>query len=411
MRRPFPALTSPLLPLLVLLALPARAAQLDYVIWQPDRQDGFGDPAVRASHLDRMLARGTQELILQFTAHGPDSLLDDEHDPVRGLLDQAAARGIRVWLGTAEEPILWRRRFVPLGAWRAAADRGLEEATRIAERLGGHRAFAGWYWTPEAVWWTAPSTLRVDRLAFVTRDATQRLRALAAKPVLVALGPSGRGQGNVLMASWCRYLDVVRPDGVVLMDGVGSGHLDVAVLPGLYGALGECAARVDALLWADIEVFSPDLRTPPAPARLDAQLSASVGRRGAFDLTHHLAPGSVAERWWGGATPGPPDSVIVGAAQPIGDWRARPVPRSASLRTQLPRPAARLELLLRGPPARAVSATVDGAALGSLVRHHGPHQDEETWVLEGPVPAGQLQVDVAPGRWGNVPGPLRLWWR
>lgn len=397
--------------LALLLLAPAQAAPLDFVFLQPDRDAGWGNPTVVAGDLDRAARLGVGDVVLQYVGHGDDDLLVDGF--VGTLLDLASARGLQVWVGTWEEPGLWRQRQVPLPRWRSAAEQGVLAAERVADAYAGHPAFAGWYWTPEAVWWRTPGTRRLEALTATTADAVRKLRALADKPVAIALGPSGRGEGNLLMSSWCRYLEGAAPDVVVAMDGVGSGHLDAAVLPGLYSTLRTCSDRIGARLWADLEVFSPDLRTLPAPARLDAQHAAAgpADAIGAFDLSHHLRRGP-ASAWWEGRDPGL-RLLREGAPTPypLGDWRTRPVPREVSASVTLPARAdvRRVEFVLRGNPARSVTLSTEGQELGALVVHHGPGRDEQTWIWTGRATVRTLKLTIRQGRGGATPGDVWLY--
>jgi hypothetical protein len=396
--------------LLLLLLAPAEAAELDFLFLQPDRQAGWGDASIVAADLDRAARRGVDTVVLQYVGHGEDDLLLDGF--VGTVLDLAQQRGLQVWIGTWEDPAIWRSRTVPLGRWRKAAEAGVAAAARVAAQHGRHPAFAGWYWTPEAVWWNPPGRRRLESLTAVTADAVRKLRALADKPVAITLGPSGRGEGNLLMGSWCRYVEGVEPDVVVAMDGVGSGHLDVALLPGLYSALRTCADRAGARLWADLEVFSPDLATPPAPERLRRQAEATglVDAVGAFDLSHHLRRGP-ASAWWEDR----PDRLRVlrdgpPRLEPPRDWRARPALRQAQAVVSLPGSLTveRVEFVLRGNPARSVTLSSGAQELGALVRHHGPGRDEETWVWTGRATAARFALTVRLGRGGAVPVTVRL---
>ena len=373
-----------------------EAPRLDFVLYQPDYDEGLSNPVRRQADLDFAASHGVTDLILQYVAHDGWSMLDAaSRGPadLRALLDEAHARGIRVWLGTHEDPRIWARRRVPVVRWKVAAAQSLQIAREAAPLLADHPAFVGWYWTPEAVWWSSPGPRRLEALSRATQQATATLRQLTpGKPVAIVLGPGGSGEGNLLGSSWCRYIEAVAPDVVVVMDGVGSAHLDVLLAPALYGLAQRCADRVGAEVWADIELFGPDLEQPPTRARLDQQYAAaraSGARVGAFDLNHWLGIGTPGRAWLEGTrVPGRQVGVRAETRAPDQDWLARPVVRRGTIDLELtvvPEPVLRLEIVTRRVHPDAVSlsaldATGAWVPWGDLVPHHGPARDEVTWI-------------------------------
>ena len=408
--------------IVVLSATPALADELprlDLVFYQPDLEEGLDNPVRRRADLDRAVEAGVRHLVVQYLGVDRWDLLQPwpgGRDPVAELLDEAHARGMRVWLGTWEEPRFWRHRTVPLGLWRRTAERGVEVARRAAERYGDHPAFEGWYWTPEVVWWRAPSPRRLEQLGLVTWQAVQELRAIEPRrDVAVVLGPGGAGEGNLLGISWCRYIEAVRPDAVVVMDGVGSAHLDVLLAPALYRLVGRCADRVGAELWADVELFGPDLEMPPDLLRLDRQYEAARAGAdlvGAFDLPHYLAVGTAGEAWLRGDRPtGRPLQIAARVDDPADDWLARPLARKGTVTVELADglcPVVRVEVVTRGVHPRAVTLSAFGRAAvweewGVLEPRHGPGRDERRWVWEGrvdPREATKIRVFARAGRNG-----------
>jgi hypothetical protein len=388
--------------LLGLLAVPLAHAgepkSLDFVFYQPDYDEGLADPARRQADLDFAAAHGVKHLIVQYLAHDRWSMLDPTGSgraELQGLMDEAHARGIRVWLGTLEDPRVWKRRHVPLSLWNRVAERGLEVAREAAAQFGDHPAFAGWYWTPEVVWWDSPSPRRLEKLSLTTQQAVATLRRLTPdKPVAILLGPGGSGEGNLLGISWCRYIEAVEPDIVVVMDGVGSAHLDVLLAPALYGLARQCAERVHAQVWADIELFGPDLEMLPTFARLDAQYEAArqgTAMVGVFDLNHWMAVGTAGRDWVEGhEAPGRRVGTRGELRVPDQDWLAPPAVRRGSITLELaaaPQPLLRVEVLTRGVHPRTISLaglgpTGDWEEWGLLEARHGPARDELTWVWE-----------------------------
>jgi uncharacterized lipoprotein YddW (UPF0748 family) len=170
----------------------AERPHFDSLFIQPDFEAGFGDPVEVGAQLDRAARAGVTTIVLQWIGHGEQVLLDvtlDGRDPVQVLLDEAHARGMKVWLGTWENPGIWRTRQVTLGAWRKAMLGSTELATAAAERYGDHPALAGWYFTPEAVWWRPPSGFVLERLTALTAEGVARLKRLTGHPVAIVLGP------------------------------------------------------------------------------------------------------------------------------------------------------------------------------------------------------------------------------
>ena len=385
---------------------------LDGAFYQPDIAEGFSDPTRRRADLQRMADAGARTIWLQYLAHGDFSLLEpwpERIDPVRGLLDDAAAVGLTVWLGTREDPRLWSKDEVPLRVWKDAGDRALAIAEEAAARYGTHPAVAGWYWTPEVVWATEPGPGRLERLGAISRKHIAALRALVPnQPIAVVLGPGGRIGEEVPARGWCRWLAAVRPDVVVVMDGVGTGHVDVTQLDGVYAAAAACADKAGARLVADIEVFGPGLA--PDPVRLLRQMQAAERRASsivAFDLPHHLKPDSVGAALMRGEAIAGVELDATRVRAPAGDWVADK-PALATLDFALDTPGAirGAEVVTRYPHPEALSVSVDAGAgfsgAGAMEAFHGPGRDEVTWRWEGEVTARAVRVTLRRGEQGAL---------
>lgn len=413
--------------ILGLLTSPVRAERphFDSLFWQGDLSAGFGEPARVGADLDRAARAGVRTIVLQWLAHGEQSLLDatvDGQDPVLVLLDEAHRRGISVWLGTWENPAIWRQRQVSLHAWRAAMVRGTALAATAAERYGRHPALAGWYYTPEAVWWRPPTGWGLERLTALTAEAVSRLRALTGHPVAVVVGPSGRGEANLLPISWCRYIEGSRPDVVVAMDGVGSAHLDVLLAGPMYRVLHRCAERAGAALWADMEFFGPD-GAPPSLERLWAQYDAARAEAphvSGFDLPHHLREGLPAAAFWGGERPASRRLHVRPLERsPPGPWTTRrPRVRRGHVDARLDGPPARVSRVEAVVRRQAKAVSVDGLRPdggvmggGAMTASHGPGRDEWTWAWDvpgvAPILAG-VRVRVEGGRFPPEVVEVRL---
>lgn len=380
---------------------------LDGVFYQPDIAEGFTDPVRRRADLQRIAAAGARTVWLQYLAHGDFSLLDpwpERIDPVRGLLDDAAAVGLMVWLGTREDPRVWSKDEVPARIWKDAGDRALLIAEEAAARYGTHPALAGWYWTPEVVWPAEPGPGRVQRLARISRTHIRALRRLLPmKPVAVVLGPGGRVGEEIPARGWCRWIEVVRPDVLVVMDGVGTGHVDVTQLDAVYTAAAGCAERVGARLVADVEVFGPGMR--PDPVRLARQMEAAERRASevvAFDLPHHLKADSVAAMLLAGRGPAGEELLSVQVRAPAGDWRTdRPELATLDLTTEGAVVLREVAIVTRYPHPEALSLAVNAgasfAAAGAMERLHGPGRDEVTWRWSGELDAVAVRVTLRRG--------------
>lgn len=376
----------------------------DSVFIQPDREEGWEDPERRREDLKRAADLGVKTLIVQYLAHGAESLLApraDGGDETADLLDDATRLGLEVWLGTREDPAIWDDLEVPVAVWSAAAAGGIAIAEEIGSRYAAHPAFTGWYWTPEVVWATEPKPARLRRISRITRHAVKKLRAAADKPVAVPVGASNLGSEGVFGGAWCRYLEVADADRVVAMDGVGTAHLDVAHLDRFYGALRGCAERLNIELIADLEVFGPGVQ--PAPARLERQLIAAMGlphRRAAFDLGHHLKPRSEAARFWANPS-GPP--ATINTAESGRDERGA--------RMEVASPAARVDVVTNPPHPEAVELYAildqgDAQYLGEPLQTHGPGRYQRTWLWRPPPgsePIHEFEVvlrgEEPPGHW------------
>ncbi len=369
------------------------AFYLDGAFYQPDIAEGFADPVRRLADLRRVADAGARTIWLQYLAHGDFSLLDpwpERIDPVRGLLDDAASVGLGVWLGTREDPRIWSEDEVSVRIWKDAGDQALLIAEEAAARYGTHPAVVGWYWTPEVVWPKQPGPGRVQRLATISGTHVRRLRTLVpGKPIAVALGPGGRVDEQLPAAGWCQWLQVVRPDVVVVMDGVGTGHVDVTQLDGVYTAAAGCAERIGARLVADVEVFGPGMQ--PDPVRLLRQMEAAERRASeivAFDLPHHLKADSVAATLLAGLYPSGGALEAQQIRAPAGDWKAdQPELGTLDLVPDGLVELSAVEVVTRFPHPEALSLSLDGGAgfavAGALERFHGPGRDEVTWRWSG----------------------------
>ena len=391
---------------------PNPAFYLDGAFYQPDIAEGFADPARRQRDFARMAEAGARTIWLQYLAHGDFSLLDpwpERVDPVRGLLDDAHAAGLTVWLGTREDPRLWSKDEVPLRVWKDAGDRALLIAEEAAARYGTHPALAGWYWTPEVVWSAEPGPGRLRRLASISKTHMRRLRALVpGQPVAVVLGPGGRVGEEIPARGWCRWLEAVRPDVLVVMDGVGTGHVDVTQLDGVYTAAAGCAERVGARLVADVEVFGPGML--PDPVRLLRQMEAAERRASevvAFDLPHHLKADSVGAKLMRGvAVQGSPLETI-GVRAPAGDWTAdKPALGTLDFTLDAPARVQTAEVVTRYPHPEALSVSIDGGGgfegVGAMSGFHGPGRDEVTWRWQGDRWTSSVRVTLRRGSEGAL---------
>ncbi len=376
----------------------AERPRLDLLFVQPDID--FLDRGVMGDDLDRAVRAGATEVIVQYLAHGDSRLppRDPTHpDPVVWFLDLAQERGLKVWLGTWELAVLWRREIVPLKIWRRIAELGAGLIEDVAARYHDHPAFAGWYWTPEAVWPEPPSESRLESLTWTTKKALMRIRAASPDaPVAIVLGPSF-GEANLLSRSWCRYIEATAPERVVVMDGVGMGHLDASLAGALYEQVGTCARRAGAIVVADIELFGPaDLGLAPGRERLQRQYDEARAKTpivGAFDLNHHLRPDTPGDAFVFGPVPEPATSVALDfpTRNPEGAWRERAKLDYGVIQARLAAGSGsfrRLELVTRTDhPEYVVAATVgeDGALtdLGPASPTHGPGHNEVTWTWRG----------------------------
>jgi hypothetical protein len=405
-----------------LITAPNPDFYLDGAFYQPDIAEGFSDPVRRRADLERMADAGARTIWLQYLAHGDFSLLDpwpERIDPVRGLLDDAVSVGLKVWMGTREDPRIWGKDEVSARIWKEAGDRALLIAEEASARYGTHPAVVGWYWTPEVVWPEQPGPGRVQRLARISRSHIRRLRSLVpGKPIAVALGPGGRVDEEIPAVGWCQWLQTVQPDVVVVMDGVGTGHVDVTQLDAVYAAAAGCAERIGARLVADIEVFGPGMQ--PDPVRLIQQMHAAQRRATevvAFDLPHHLKPGSVGAMLLAGRGPTGSELDVQLIRTPAGDWAEdRPELATLDLVTNGAVQLTAVEIVTRYPHPEALSLSLDEgrelAVVGALERFHGPGRDEVTWRWSGEqrvraarvtLRRGEGALDVLASRLRGVP--------
>jgi len=369
------------------LTRPGVGFNISGAFYQPDLAEGFDDPIRRRRDFARLAAWGGTSLWLQYLAHGDHSLLEpwpERRDPVRELLDDAHAAGLRVWVGTREDPRLWEEPVsVPL--WKEVGDRALAIAEEAAARYGDHPGFAGWYWTPEIVWAQDPSPGRAARLARVTARHVAALRTLLpGTPVAIAVGPGGTLGHEIPAGGWCRVVAEARPDALVVMDGVGTGHVDVIQLDMVYAVTAGCAERVGARLVADIEVFGGGREPDPSRLRAQARAARRADAVVAFDLPHHLKEGSVGAAVLDG---GWPEGAVVPSAEERNpaDWRGLDL-ATIDLRPERGFESVRVVTREPHPDAVSLSLGLPDAELvpqGALTPREGPGRDELTWRWTG----------------------------
>lgn len=366
---------------------PPHGFGISGAFYQPDLSEGLDDPRRRREDLRRLASWGGTSVWLQYLAHGDHSLLDpwpERRDPIRDLLDDAHAAGLGVWVGTREDPRLWEGE-VGVALWKEVGDRALRIAEEAAARYGDHPAFAGWYWTPEIVWSQDPSAGRAARLARVSARHIASLRSLLpGTPVAMAVGPGGTLGHEVPARGWCRVVSEARPDALVVMDGVGTGHVDVSQLDLVYAAAAGCAERAGARLVADIEVFGGEREPDPSRLRAQARAARRADAVVAFDLPHHLKEGSVGAALLEGAWPARSEVAAEETRDPA-DWAGAEL---ATIDLVPETPFAAVKVVTRAPHPAAISVAVgeDGARLvpqGALVGREGPGRDEVTWRWAG----------------------------
>lgn len=260
---------------------------------------------------------GMSEIYLQWSAgvgemdEGEAQWSEDPAPFVRSVLDRAARRGLRVWVGLTYTDAWWTRieRTRPLESVEVYLRRRLfwngSLAARVAPVVREHAAFAGWYVNDEI---DDQNWLQEARRAAVARyvhDLTARLRALTPdRPVSISGFATGFAPPRLLAEQWRAIVAGGGPDVVLLQDGIGAGHLTERELRLVVPPVREAVEEAGGDLGMVVELFAqtPETGTAErpfsaAPARLDrveAQTVAATSLVGgplvAFSVPDYMSP-------------------------------------------------------------------------------------------------------------------------
>ena len=239
---------------------------------------------------------GMSEIYLQWSAgvgvmeEGEARWPEDPAPFVRSVLDRAARRGLRVWVGLTYTDAWWTRidRTRPLESVEVYLRRRLfwngSLATLVAPVVRDHAAFAGWYVNDEI---DDENWLEEERRVAVARyvhDLTARLRALTPdRSVSISGFATGFAPPGLLAEQWRAIVAGGGPDVVLLQDGIGAGHLTDRelriVVPPVRAAVEEAGSDLGMV----VELFAQTPGTgtterpfSAAPARLDRVKAQTV---------------------------------------------------------------------------------------------------------------------------------------
>lgn len=182
---------------------------------------------------------------------------------VETLLELAAARGMRLWVGLAHDPGWWTgidRSRPPGDVEVFLARRRLQNvavAREIAPLVATHPAFAGWY-VPDEI--DDRNWLGDERRTLVAAYLTELGEELRDVAPSTTVAVSGFGQGWAtpaqLAEQWSAILAGGGVDLLLFQDGVGAGKLSLAdleiYLPPLASAVGAAGRRLGVV----VELFA-----------------------------------------------------------------------------------------------------------------------------------------------------------
>lgn len=205
-----------------------------------------------------------------------------ETDAVRTVLDQAAQRRMRVFLGLHSG---W-------GTAEKMTEANLRMAEELLARYGDCPAFYGWYIPQEA-----------SNCPHITSPVVKTYAATAAwchartpgKPVGIAPYFGLQPTPEAFREAWTKILAKVKVDILMLQDGVGCDR-DLTpenVVP-YFAAMAEACRASNTRFWSDLEVFRIPRQWSPAPiAEVIEQLRGQqphVQRFVIFEFSHYMSP-------------------------------------------------------------------------------------------------------------------------
>lgn len=256
-----------------------------------------------SQEFDYMKTLGFDTLIIQYAAFSGTAYYRSQVIPnlrgdgnvIQTLLDEAAVRGMKVWLGTSHGDG-W-------GDWsrlKQEADENKRVIDELASLYAQHPAFAGWY---------IPHELQLQGGAVVSQVITSFYATIAdyarsktpGKPVSIApyfYVPKSVwtkfSPPRVDSKVWERFLRETKVDVIMLQDGIGAnpGRTLEEIAP-YYRAMREAADRVGIEFWNDLENFDASNWQPTTAERVVKQLEFSapyVHKTVIFEFNHYMSP-------------------------------------------------------------------------------------------------------------------------
>lgn len=211
--------------LLALCLLPAPAAALTGIFYQPQLRDRVVSDHQWRALLDHVRTEGIDTLVLQWSRYGEAFADTDGHDWLAGRVRSAREAGLDVVLGLAFDPDFFRRQELPdalVGDYLRRLHRDNAEMARQWRERMPPEDIAGWYLPMEVDdrRWRAPGA-RALLQRYLAGEAA--LLGRDGKPVYV----TAFFTGNMAPASYQDFLAGLGASGVRLwvQDGGGTGKL------------------------------------------------------------------------------------------------------------------------------------------------------------------------------------------
>jgi hypothetical protein len=219
------------------------------------------------------------------------------YDAVGVSLEQAQAKGLKVWLGLNWTDDWWKH-YANDEAWlknefTISQNTAQELWNRYGSQYGS--TIAGFYLTMEVDNVNFQTTVAQNRMKTVYKDTADYIHTQTGKPVMVApFFNANLGQdAQTYAAMWGEIIATAPIDVVAVQDGIGVGHATVANIGDWLEPLRTAikAARPSTQLWSDLETMVPN--APASVSRLIEQLNAEkayVDKFTTFSFNYYDSP-------------------------------------------------------------------------------------------------------------------------
>ncbi len=248
-------------------------------------------------HMKEMKEVGVETLVVQFTAYGDNLWVDSSNDfsaniypeSLPRLLDAAAKENIGVYVGLYFNDEYWNK-ATDVSTLKLHAQRSEHLADDIWSLNKDKTAFKGWYIThePAPYYYSTQRDFNVLKNNLINPIA-EHCRTISGKPVGMSMFFNYNLTDLATFKTFIERLGTSNIELLILQDGVGVAHSDLASLGPYYAAANEALydTGFKGAFWADLETFinvTSDSSEPETIERVKQKLTA-VNRYVSFIVT------------------------------------------------------------------------------------------------------------------------------